>query len=145
MPIRPAGGQAKPTTMKIHLESGIGQMLIRAYAPGHITINEKVYTRSLIVTPQQVIADWPPLSFTDLLAAHFEAVAALRPEVVILGTGARLRFPAPSITRALVEAKIGLEVMDTGAACRTYNILMSDGRRVAAALLMIEGSKQGID
>ncbi len=124
--------------MKIHLESGLGQFLIRAYAPGRITINEEVYTRSLIVTPQQIIADWPPITPADLQAVHFETIAPLRPEVVILGTGARLLFPAPNIIRPLVEAGIGVEVMDTGAACRTYNILMSDGRRVAAALLMIE-------
>ena len=131
--------------MKIHLESGIGQNLIRAYAPGRITINEEVYTTSLIVTPHQVVAQWPPAGFADLLAGHFEMIPPLKPEVVILGTGGRLRFPAPSLTRALVEAGIGLEVMDTGAACRTYNFLMSDGRRVVAALLMIEELKQGID
>ncbi len=131
--------------MKIHLESGLGQNLIRAYAPGRLTINEEVYTTSLIVTPRQVVAEWPPASFADLLAGHFEMIASLQPEVVILGTGARLQFPAPSLTRSLVEAGIGIEVMDTGAACRTYNFLMSDGRRVAAALLMIEELKQGID
>ena len=124
--------------MKIHLESGVGQNLIRAYAPGRIIINKEVYTTSLIVTPGQVVAAWPPASFADLQAGHFEMLVALKPEVVILGTGARLRFPTPSFTRSLVEAGIGLEVMDTGAACRTYNFLMSDGRRVAAALLMIE-------
>ena len=131
--------------MKIHLESGMGQNLIRAYAPGRITINEEVYTASLIVTPRQVVAEWPPVSFADLLAGHFEMIAPLQPEVLILGTGARLQFPAPSLTRSLVEAGIGIEVMDTGAACRTYNFLMSDGRRVAAALLMIEELKQGVD
>jgi uncharacterized protein len=131
--------------MKIHLESGIGQNLIRAYAPGRITINEEVYTTSLIVTPRQVVTEWPPTSFADLLAGHFEIIAPLQPEVLILGTGARLQFPAPSLTRSLVEAGIGLEVMDTGAACRTFNFLMSDGRRVVAALLMIEELKQGID
>ena len=124
--------------MKIHLESGLGQNLIRAYAPGQVTINEEVYTCSLIVTPEQIIADWPPASPANLLAAHFEVIASLSPEVFILGTGARLLFPAPNIIRPLVEAGIGVEVMDTGAACRTYNILMSDGRRVAAALMMIE-------
>jgi len=131
--------------MKIHLESGIGQNLIRAYAPGRITINEEVYTNSLIVTPHELVAAWPPACFADLLAGHFELITPLRPEVVILGTGARLQFPAPILTRSLVEAGIGLEVMDTGAACRTYNFLMSDGRRVAAALLMIEELKQGVD
>jgi uncharacterized protein len=131
--------------MKIHLESGLGQNLIRAYSPGRITINEEVYTASLIVTPRQVVAKWPPVSFADLLAGHFEMIVPLRPEVVILGTGSRLRFPAPSLTRSLVEAGIGIEVMDTGAACRTYNFLMSDGRQVAAALLMIEELEQRVD
>jgi len=126
--------------MKIHLESGAGQHLIRAYAPGVITINDTAHHRSLIVTPERVL-EWPPESFDDLLAVHFESIAAMQPEVAILGTGARLKFPAPRLIRALVEANIGLEVMDTGAACRTYNILMSDGRRVAAALLMIENGQ----
>ena len=123
--------------MKIHLESGAGQNFIRAYAPGSVTINDVAFARSLIVTPDRVM-DWPPGGFADLLAAHFEMLAELRPEVVILGTGAKLRFPSPGLIRALVEANIGIEVMGTGAACRTYNILMSDGRRVVAALLMIE-------
>ncbi len=131
--------------MKIHLESGAGQNLVRAYAPGRVTINEQVYTTSLIVTPGQVVAAWPPVGFADLRSSHFETIVALKPEVVILGTGARLRFPAPALTRPLIEAGIGLEVMDTGAACRTYNFLMSDGRRVVAALLMIEELEQGVD
>src|SRR3972149_6489103 len=96
--------------LKIHLESGIGQNLIRAYAPGRITINEEVYTTSLIVTPGQVVAAWPPASFADLLAGHFEMIAPLQPEGGILGTGARLRFPAPSATRSLVAAGIRGEV-----------------------------------
>jgi len=125
--------------MKIHLETGLGQNFIRAYAAGQVTINQEVYTGSLVVTPQRIIAGWPPTSPAELLAAHFEVIVSLRPELVILGTGARLQFPAPSIIRPLVEAGIGIEIMDTGAACRTYNILMSDGRSVAAALMMIEG------
>jgi len=125
--------------MKIQLEMGAGLNQIRAYAPGQVTVNQTIYTRSLIVTPQRVIADWPPLAFAELDETHFEILAGLRPEVVILGTGARLRFPKPASLRALVEVNVGVEVMDTGAACRTYNILLGDGRRVAAALLMIEG------
>ena len=84
------------------------------------------------------IADWPPQTFSDLAAEHFEQIRQLAPEVVVLGTGSRLQFPRLADTRALIQANIGLEVMDTGAACRTYNILMQDGRRVVAALLMIE-------
>ena len=127
--------------MKIHLESGIGHNLIRAYAPGCITINETTHRTSLILAPQESVMAWPPVTFADLLASHFEIIAALHPELVILGTGTRQRFPAPALTRPLVEAGIGLEVMDTGAACRTYNFLMSDGRRVAAALLMMENEQ----
>jgi uncharacterized protein len=123
--------------VKIELER-TGLNRIRAYAPGRVTVNDTVYSASLLVTPERVHADWPPASFAELAAAHFEVIAALRPEVVLLGTGKALRFPPPAVTRALADAGIGLEVMDTGAACRTYNILMGDERRVLAALLMIE-------
>jgi len=121
--------------VKIQLESGAGNT-VRAFAQGRITVNQETYTSSLIITPERIIADWRPRSFADLIAADFELIGDLQPEVVLLGTGARLRFPASDITKALVAAQIGLEVMDTGAACRTYNVLMGEGRRVAAALLI---------
>jgi uncharacterized protein len=121
--------------MKIQLEAGAGRNIIRSYAAGQITVNQERFTGSVIVMPQQIITDWRPRSFTDLTAADFEMIVAMDPEVVLLGTGSRLQFPAPALTRALTLAQLGLEVMDTGAACRTYNILMSEGRRVAAALL----------
>lgn len=125
--------------MKIQFDAGgAGQNFIHAYGPGQVTINQQVHRRSLLVTPGQLIIDWPPQSFGELLAQHFDQIRALNPEVVVLGTGARLQFPRTADTRALIQANIGLEVMDTGAACRTYNILMQDGRRVAAALLLIE-------
>lgn len=124
--------------MKIQLEAGAGRNMIRSYAPGQITVNQDRLTGSIIVTPQQLVTDWRPRSFADLTAADFDILVTLDAEVVLLGTGTRLRFPAPSLTRALTLAQLGLEVMDTGAACRTYNILMSEGRRVAAALLPLE-------
>ena len=125
--------------MKIQFDAGgTGQNFIHAYGPGQVTINQQAYRRSLLVTPSRLIIDWPPQSFSDLLAQHFDQIRELNPEVVVLGTGVRLHFPRTADTRALIQANIGLEVMDTGAACRTYNILMQDGRRVAAALLMIE-------
>jgi len=126
--------------MKIQLESGLGQNLIHSYGPGLIRINQETYVRSLIVTPTRIITDWPPASFEELATPHFQQIADLAPEVVILGTGTKLRFPLPAVTRALIEANVGVEVMDTGAACRTYNILAGDGRHVVAALLMIEGN-----
>jgi len=125
--------------MKIQFDAGgTGQNFIHAYGPGQVTINQQAYRRSLLVTSGQLITDWPPQSFGELLAQHFDQIRELNPEVVVLGTGVRLHFPRTADTRALIQANIGLEVMDTGAACRTYNILMQDGRRVAAALLMIE-------
>jgi len=122
----------------MHLETGDGRNVIRQYGSGQVTVNREVYQTSIVVLPETLITDWQPTAFSALTPEHFERLAALRPEVLLLGTGARLRFPRPEITRAVVEAGIGFEVMDTAAACRTYNILMSEGRQVAAALLMIE-------
>lgn len=125
--------------MKIQFDAGAaGQNFIHGYAAGQVSINQQVYRRSLLVAPNRPIADWPPQTFPDLAAEHFEQIRQLAPEVVVLGTGSRLQFPRLADTRALIQANIGLEVMDTGAACRTYNLLMQDGRRVVAALLMIE-------
>lgn len=122
--------------MKIHLERGAGLNIIRAYDVGTVRIKDDEYRHSLIVTPATVIADWAPQGFDQLQPEHFRQIAVLMPEVVLLGTGVRLRFPHPGMTRALIDANIGMEVMDTGAACRTYNILLAEGRNVAAALLL---------
>ena len=124
--------------MKFHLQTGDGDNIIRGYGPGQITINQDVYSSSIIVLPQRVIEDCLPQQHNELTAAHFETIAGLGPELVILGTGRRLHFPRAELTISLMRVSIGLEVMDTSAACRTYNILMGEGRRVAAALLMIE-------
>lgn len=125
--------------MKFQLDMAeAGTHVVRGYGPGQVTINEAVYRCSIVVTRERVITDsWPPI-FNGLTAKHVEGLTALEPEVVILGTGKRLRFPAAHLMRPLVDAQIGFEVMDTGAACRTYNVLVSEGRRVVAALLMIE-------
>lgn len=129
--------------MKIQFDTGpAGRNYIRSYGPGRVAINQQTYTRSLIVTPSRVVADWPPQAFADLAGTHFATLLAFEPEVIVLGTGTRLRFPSPAVTAALAQANIGLEVMDTGAACRTYNVLMGDGRRVLAALLMIENGRE---
>jgi uncharacterized protein len=124
--------------MKFHLETGGGANVIRGYGPGHVKVNQQTYTATVVVLPDSILESWPPATYADLALDHFQRLVELGPEVVILGTGTRLRFPSPSLTRPLVEAQIGLEVMDTTAACRTYNILVSEGRRVAAALLMME-------
>jgi uncharacterized protein len=122
--------------LKLHLSRAGGTNAFTAYGPGYVEVNGRRYERSLLVLPDRIVADWAPESFAALAPAHLEALVAAAPEVVLLGTGAVLRFPAPEITRALVEARIGLEVMDAPAACRTFNILVAEGRSVAAALLL---------
>lgn len=122
--------------MKLHLQNSGTANTIRAHAPGEVRINDAVYVRSLIVMPSQLVPDWGPIDFAGLSTGHFDAITQLRPELVLLGTGTRLMFPHPRLTRSLIEAGIGLEAMDTAAACRTYNILMGEGRVVAAALIL---------
>ncbi|MFA5529753.1 MAG: Mth938-like domain-containing protein [Thiohalomonadaceae bacterium] len=132
--------------MKISLENTVGTFVIQAYAPGEIHVqrpfpNEAgeriaVCRRSIIITPERLIGDWAPQSFEELNAQHFDALEELAPEVVLVGTGTRLRLPSPPVLAPLVHLRAGFEVMDTGAACRTYNLLAGEGRRVAAALLI---------
>ena len=93
---------------------------------------------SVIITPDTVIEDWEPTEPAQLTPGHMQQMLEFQPEIVILGTGRRLRFPAAEITLICHQAGVGIEVMDTGAACRTYNILAAEGRRVAAGLWMIE-------
>lgn len=122
--------------MKLHLTSPAGSYLITGHGPGWVEVNATRHTRSLIVLPALIATDWQVPGFDALEPAHFETLAGLAPELVLLGTGARHRFAHPRLSRALSEAGIGLECMDTAAACRTYNILMSEGRHVAAALII---------
>jgi len=123
--------------MKIELERA-GRNRIRQYGPGRITVNDTVLQQSFLLTPDQLYGDWLVTGVEALTETHFRRIAEIAPEVVLLGTGATLRFPAPAVMLPLIKAGIGLEVMNTPAACRTYNVLMGDGRRVLAALLMIE-------
>ncbi|MEN8216733.1 MAG: Mth938-like domain-containing protein [Pseudomonadota bacterium] len=120
--------------MKFYLDLGDSTYQIQRVDKHSVTINEKVYTDSIIVMPEY-LSDWAVESFEMLEEAHFQALSALRPEVVLLGTGQKIRFPAPALLASLTNEGIGVEVMNTQAACRTYMILMAEGRAVAAALL----------
>jgi uncharacterized protein len=123
--------------MKLHLNTAAGQLLFTGYGDDHVLINGHRHETSLLLTSHGVeIAPWAGLDFKALAAAHFEWIARRELDILLLGTGARLRFPHPSLTRALVDARIGLEVMDIGALCRTYNILVAEGRSVGAAVLI---------
>jgi len=121
--------------MKLHAQRPTALNTVTAYGDGYVEINATRYEHALLVQPEAPVEAWAPLRFEELTAAHFEAIAAHAPEVVLLGTGATQRFPHPRLTAALAERRIGVEAMNTGAACRTYNILMTEGRRVLAALL----------
>ena len=109
---------------------------IHSYGPGWIQVGADKLRHSVILGSRGERIDWHCERFEDLTAAHFEQLAHLQTELVIFGSGARLRFAAPALSRALIERQIGMETMDTQAACRTYNILASEGRCVAVALLM---------
>ncbi|MEP6607941.1 MAG: Mth938-like domain-containing protein [Burkholderiaceae bacterium] len=121
--------------MKLHADSPTALNTVTAYGAGFVEINQVRYTTNVIVTPERV-TPWSLAGFEALDTCDFEQLRDLRSEVVLLGTGAHQRFPNPRLTRPLADARIGLEVMDTQAACRTYNILMGESRRVAAALLI---------
>jgi uncharacterized protein len=122
--------------MKLHLTRGEGRNLFTGYGDGYVAINDRRYERNVIVAPERPVAEWDAPSFEALTPAHFETVAELKPEIVLLGTGDTLRFPRPELTRALADASIGFEVMDTRAACRTYNVLMAEGRQVVAMIFV---------
>lgn len=112
---------------------------INACGEGVITIGGRDYRRSLIVSADTIVADWPVTSTAGLRLDELEAILALAPEVLLLGTGSRLRFPPHALYAAILERRIGFEVMDTAAACRTFNVLLAEERRVAAALVIDAG------
>jgi len=108
---------------------------VTGYGAGYVEINRQRFTQALILQPEGEVRIWEVESFDALVEEHFSGLLVHEPELVILGTGERHRFPHPRLTAALGRARVGLEVMDTRAACRTYNILMNEGRRVLAAML----------
>ena len=123
--------------MRFSLDIDTQRHFIKSYGLGWISVNEQEIRRSVIVAPDRLVTDWPPQTFADLEERHFAAILQLEPEIVLLGTGNRQRFPHPKLTQALLARGVGVEVMDTSAACRTYNIIMMEDRRVVAALLMM--------
>ena len=112
-----------------------GGHLIEAYGPEGIRIGGRTYVGGLILSPARIITGWGPEQIGDLDAGHLQALIDLAPELIVLGTGRSQVFPDPAVYGWVLERRIGCEAMDTGAACRTYNILMAEGRRVVAALL----------
>lgn len=120
----------------LDLDNNDAQYQIRAYQPGTIQINEQTFTHSVIVTPNQLIADWSPESISDVDGAALSQIIDLAPDVLLIGTGEKLVFLSVEIYGELINRGIGVEVMDTRAACRTFNALAAEHRKVAAALVI---------
>ena len=106
-----------------------------SFGDGYVEINRQRYEASLVLLPDHLAPDWVRGGFAALAEADLRRVLEFAPELILLGTGSQQRFPTPAFLRPLIEARVGFEVMDLQAACRTYNILMGEGRRVAAVLL----------
>ncbi len=150
--------------MQFNQDLDVHNHVIRSYSKGQITIvlpllasrshnpdtpadgeasekpkglQQEILTNGLVVTPKTLQRDWRPQTAAELMVEDVAELAALKAEVVIIGTGERLQWPSPEVLRPLIQAGIGYEIMDTAAACRTYNILSHEGREVAAALMMI--------
>jgi uncharacterized protein len=118
--------------------------IINAYGPGWISVGsivggvpklEKI-THSIVVGSHGERFNWPGIGFEQLSAELFDQLALAKPELIIFGSGAKLRFPSPALQRSLMAARIGLETMDTLAACRTYNILAGESRHVLGVFLI---------
>jgi uncharacterized protein len=122
--------------MRFTEDSASGINIIRAYGNGELRVNEHAYRGAVILSAATVIADANVNNLDALIAMDVSRTLALEPELVLLGTGARQIFPAPSFGAQFLRAGIGFEVMDTSAACRTFNVLVGEQRRVAAILLL---------
>ena len=122
--------------MKLQADRIEGQNAIARHGPDGVIVNGVEHRSSVLVPSQGGVVAWPVARFEELREAHFEAIAALAPELVIFGSGSRIRFPKAAWLQPLLARRIGIETMDTAAACRTYNILAQEGRSVAAALLL---------
>ncbi|MDM4765828.1 Mth938-like domain-containing protein [Pelomonas sp. SE-A7] len=122
--------------MKFQLDEPQGGNSISKHDGQCVWVNNQPNRSSLLVPWRGEVQAWPLARFEDLSEQHFEQILALRPELVVFGSGGRIRFAPPRLYRSLIEARIGIETMDLAAACRTYNVLASEGRAVLAALLI---------
>jgi len=127
--------RVEETLLKFHLATASGN-LVTGVGPGWVRVNGEVHRQGLVVCPDALVTPWAGAGFDGLTEADFASLLGFSPAVVVFGTGAALRFADPRLTRALTDNGIGIETMATAAACRTYNILATEGRRVAAALIV---------
>lgn len=121
--------------MKFHLQAP-DTNVVTASGPGWVRVGQTEYRQNLVLLPDAIVDGWAPEGFGALTESDFASLLVHQPELVLLGTGARQQFPHPRLLQALAAARVGVEAMDTPAACRTFNILAGEGRRVAAALVL---------
>ncbi len=121
--------------MKFTLENPNADYVFNNYGDGVLTVNEQPYNNSVLIFPDS-LTDWPVNSAQQLEIGHFTTFLERRPDIIILGTGATQQFPAIALRRELAGQKIQLDIMDTAAACRTYNLLVSEDRNVGAAVMV---------
>jgi uncharacterized protein len=122
--------------MKLHLAHNAGLLTFSSHGPGYVSVNGTQHSGSVLVCGKEIVIDWAPAGFDGLDASQFERLANMGAEIVLFGSGNRQRFPDPALLKPLIAKGIGLEVMDTQAACRTYNILVAEGRHVACGVLI---------
>ncbi len=122
--------------MALHLQTNTNLRLFTGHGAGYVSVNGHRYAQPIVVSADGVLTDWTATDFDSLAATHFDYFLGLKPEVLLLGTGAKQRFARPELYRELIKARIGIEFMDTPAACRTYNILVAEDRKVVAAILL---------
>ena len=121
--------------MQLHLQRNADANSVTSYGPGYFVVNETRIHSSIIIGPEVLDASWSAASVDDIVPAVIEELLTHSPEVILIGSGDRHRFPAASVMSMVAQARVGLEVMTTGAACRTYSVLLSEGRAVIALLL----------
>lgn len=122
--------------MSLTLDENSANYQIRSYQPGQLQINDKFYQHSIIIAPHTLIDHWQPNTITELRQDHLTTILTLKPSILLIGTGEKLSFPPIEIYGDLINHGIGVEIMDTRAACRTYNALTAENRNVVAALLI---------
>jgi uncharacterized protein len=122
--------------LKLQSDPHSGANTITGYGDGYIEINKIPYSHAVLLSSDGEILEWDVKSFEELSSSDFAQMASLKPELIIIGTGKRQRFPRPELLKNLIEAKLGFEIMDSQAACRTYNILVGEGRQVLLALIV---------
>ncbi len=137
-------GVAHGERLKLHAQAPSNQNIVTGYGPDYIEVSRVRHKGSLLLAPDSAVQSWGVLAIAQATAVDFDPVLALEPELVLVGTGARQHFLPPQVLRPLIEAGVGFEMMDTGAACRTFNILTAEGRRVVGAFVLpgpIEGEE----